>query len=321
MPNLLYFCSPNDPNNVSDDEAAVTTLVDAADDEEAKVVEPTEAQNQQQPLKASPEMCFHCFDVLVEELKKTHSSNTSLLARNLRSFRHSSSISSGSGSATPTTTGVPMFVEKLPSESIECPLFITWEKKPGSNTSSSKHSDDYELRGCIGTLTPKPLVASIGDYALLSALRDKRFHPVTLAELPALRVAVSLLVEYETCAHCHDWVVGVHGIIIKFYAPGDSSTSSLLRTTAEHSATFLPEVAAQQGWDQHKTVQSLIRKAGYKESITPALLQTIRCTRYKSSKVKVSFEEYAQQNGHLVSILSDGSDTDSTGSQSNCHVM
>jgi AMMECR1 len=57
-------------------------------------------------------------------------------------------------------------------------------------------------------------------------------------------------------------------------------------------ASYLPEVAADQGWDQAAAIESLVRKAGFHGRITPSLLQQIRCTRYQSSKARVSFDEY-----------------------------
>ena len=95
---------------------------------------------------------------------------------------------------------------------------------------------DFELRGCIGTLAPRPLRTAIGEFALTSAFRDGRFNPIAKHELPHLRVAVSLLVNYEECSHIHDWVIGVHGIIITFR-----------HGSADYSATYFPEVAQEQG--------------------------------------------------------------------------
>jgi hypothetical protein len=40
-----------------------------------------------------------------------------------------------------------------------------------------------------------------------SALKDSRFTPITLAELPHLSVHVSLLVRFEDCADYLDWEV------------------------------------------------------------------------------------------------------------------
>lgn len=163
------------------------------------------------------------------------------------------------------------------------------------------------MRGCIGTLAPKPLITSIGEYALISALRDRRFRPVHVSEVPHLRVGVSLLVRYEPCEHCHDWVVGVHGIIIRWTEddhPGGGGGGLVGRglvggggSPTEYSATYLPEVASDQGWDQKTAVESLVRKAGYRGRITKALLGKIECTRYQSSKRRVTFDEYARGKG------------------------
>jgi len=114
-------------------------------------------------------------------------------------------------------------------ESSSSPLFVTWEKRKGHR---------YILRGCIGTLSPRLLKVAIGDYALTAALRDRRFNPIQPAELSELRVGVSLLVNYETCENVYDWEVGVHGIIITFIDAIE---------TSEYTATFLPEVAQEQG--------------------------------------------------------------------------
>ncbi len=46
--------------------------------------------------------------------------------------------------------------------------------------------------------------------------------------------------------------VGLHGILIEF------TVSKMV-----YSATYLPEVASSQRWNQEKAVHSLIRKAGF----------------------------------------------------------
>lgn len=58
---------------------------------------------------------------------------------------------------------------------------------------------DGELRGCMGTLTPREpdLVAETWRNALAAALRDNRFSPVTVAELPSLEYEVTVLGELE----------------------------------------------------------------------------------------------------------------------------
>ena len=133
-------------------------------------------------LEATPGMCHHCFDVLIEALK------TKDAGVNKRS-------------------SIPPFASNLSDASVECPLFVTWSKQV--------RGDNWQLRGCIGTLSPRLLVTSVGEYALISALRDRRFNPIALSELPALRVSVSLLVNYEECQNVYDWTLGIHGILIK----------------------------------------------------------------------------------------------------------
>jgi AmmeMemoRadiSam system protein A len=58
---------------------------------------------------------------------------------------------------------------------------------------------DGELRGCMGTLVPRErdLVAETWRNALAAALRDNRFSPVTVAELPNLDYEVTVLGELE----------------------------------------------------------------------------------------------------------------------------
>lgn len=85
-----------------------------------------------------------------------------------------------------------------------------------------------------------------------SAFRDNRFSPVMLEEVPQLECEVSLLHSFEKVCDPLDWVVGKHGIIIDFEVDGES-----------FSATYLPEVAQEQGWDQKTTLKYLVSKAGY----------------------------------------------------------
>jgi AMME syndrome candidate gene 1 protein len=245
-------------------------------------------------LEATDSMCFYCFDILIQELqKKTNSRHQQ---------RHSQVVVS------------PMFMDALPYPNIECPLFVTWEKqgptRPISRrTNNTTHNDDpippqqqpYELRGCIGSLSPKGLLRHLREYAVFSAFQDPRFDPITIPELAQLRVSVSLLIQYEACRDCYDWIVGTHGVIIKFDPPpfNDTTKSRNRHSSQELSATFLPEVARQQHWDQTKTIQQLIRKAGYNGAITEAVLQSIECTRYQSSKYNVTFQEYNTQRERI----------------------
>ncbi|KAK8792354.1 hypothetical protein WA538_003741, partial [Blastocystis sp. DL] len=150
-------------------------------------------------------------------------------------------------------------------------IFVTLHKLAGSRR---------DLRGCIGCLAPIPL-ENMRKYAIYSAFRDNRFSPVMLEEIPHLECEVSLLHSFEKVCDPLDWVVGKHGIIIDFEVDGES-----------FSATYLPEVAQEQGWDQKTTLKYLVSKAGY--FFTDDLLDAIEVTRYQTEKDFMKFEEYVK---------------------------
>ncbi|KAK9841822.1 hypothetical protein WJX81_005232 [Elliptochloris bilobata] len=157
-------------------------------------------------------------------------------------------------------------------EDVHCPLFVTWNK--------DTRQGDTRLRGCIGTLEPRQLHTALKDYTLTSALRDKRFPPIAAKELPALRCTVSLLCAFEKAADWTDWTVGVHGLIVEFTDPA---------AHCHRSATFLPEVAAHEGWSRQQTVDALVRKAGFAGLVLPSLRSALRLVRYRSSARTLSY--------------------------------
>lgn len=53
---------------------------------------------------------------------------------------------------------------------------------------------DGRLRGCVGSLTPhRPLAVDVAANAVRAAAADRRFRPLSAAELPAVRASVSIL--------------------------------------------------------------------------------------------------------------------------------
>ena len=156
-----------------------------------------------------------------------------------------------------------------------CPLFVTLHTVEGNQK---------RLRGCIGTLTGTHLSSSLQTYTLSSAFKDSRFSPLSKPELHTLELSVSLLVQYETGSNFLDWEVGVHCIIVEFRMDG-----------RRYNATYLPEVAKEQRWDQEEAVRSLIRKAGYRGNISQEILSSISLTKYQSSKCSLSYEDYLLQ--------------------------
>ncbi|XP_035179601.1 AMME syndrome candidate gene 1 protein [Oxyura jamaicensis] len=157
------------------------------------------------------------------------------------------------------------------------PLFVTW-----------KIGRDKRLRGCIGTFSAMNLHSGLREYTLTSALKDSRFPPMTRDELPRLFCSVSLLTNFEDVCDYMDWEVGVHGIRIEFINEKGS----------KRTATYLPEVAKEQGWDHIQTIDSLLRKGGYKAPITNEFRKTIKLTRYRSEKMTMSYTEYLAHRQH-----------------------
>mmetsp|Transcript_12697 Transcript_12697/g.32484 ORF Transcript_12697/g.32484 Transcript_12697/m.32484 type:complete len:202 (+) Transcript_12697:62-667(+) len=159
----------------------------------------------------------------------------------------------------------------------ECPLFVTWKVQAG-----------HHLRGCIGTFGDMQLPSGLEEYTERSALRDRRFKPVRLDEVPSLECGVSLLVDFEDGADYLDWTVGVHGIRIHLTVAGRA-----------YSATYLPEVAGEQGWGKMDTINSLLRKAGYTGPLNKAIHSSIALQRYQSRKFHATYEEWAASTGGL----------------------
>ncbi|KAI9219704.1 AMMECR1 domain-containing protein [Blastocladiella britannica] len=206
-------------------------------------------------MNANSLHCYYCFDVLVAHLN---------------------------GTSEPT----PYFLEDDDAPAPQSPLFVTW--------STVESDGSLPLRGCIGNFSPLPLDAGLKEYALISAVHDRRFAPITASELPALHVGVSLLSDFDDCADALDWTLGEHGIRA-FYRPRPGS-----RDTAERSATFLPEVPTAQGWTKEKTLIALAHKAlSGRGGMHPvkyerAVAEIRRLQRYTSTKAGVSWAEYLE---------------------------
>ena len=124
-------------------------------------------------------LCKHCFDTLTAFFKKAP---------------------------------LPDLQEDSPFKDKEMPLFVTWQINESKHLEDSQ-SQELELRGCIGTFEDQKVADEVGNFALLAALDDDRFDPLTKAELPRLSVTVSLLENF--CEKSNDleaWEVGVNGV-------------------------------------------------------------------------------------------------------------
>ncbi|THH06799.1 hypothetical protein EW145_g3834 [Phellinidium pouzarii] len=186
------------------------------------------------------------------------------------------------------------------------PLFVTW------NTRSTRLGGSPRLRGCIGTFEAQPIREGLAEYALISAFKDSRFPAIQERELPNLECMISLLTNFEDASSYLDWTVGVHGIYISFAhpllsgvlsdasgtpSPSSSSPSLHARSTryASHrllTATYLPDVMPEQGWNKIEAIDSAIHKAGWNGNITEDLRRSIKLRRYQSSKCTVGWKEF-----------------------------
>lgn len=152
------------------------------------------------------------------------------------------------------------------------PLFVTWNKYDSHGVK--------QLRGCIGTFSDIPLTRGIKEYALISAFEDTRFSPITKKELPKLSVSITVLTNFTKVTDAMDWELGKHGIRVKLHHGGKS-----------YGATFLPDVALEQGWDKEETIEHCVRKAGYRYDYT---LDDVEVIRYEGEKCGCDYSDYQQ---------------------------
>ncbi|XP_048652822.1 AMME syndrome candidate gene 1 protein [Marmota marmota marmota] len=151
------------------------------------------------------------------------------------------------------------------------PLFVTW-----------KIGRDKRLRGCIGTFSAMNLHSGLREYTLTRSSES----PVEICNSEM----ISFCFYEEDCTNktADFFQVGVHGIRIEFINEKGS----------KRTATYLPEVAKEQGWDHIQTIDSLLRKGGYKAPITNEFRKTIKLTRYRSEKMTLSYAEYLAHRQH-----------------------
>jgi AMME syndrome candidate gene 1 protein len=129
-------------------------------------------------------------------------------------------------------------------------------------------------------------------------------------------LSISLLTDFEDASSYLDWTLGVHGIYISFpypsalpalsSTPSSSSTPSPLssstslpstrsrfsKPTRQLTATYLPDVAVDQGWTKVEAVDSAIHKAGWDGRINEDVRRSVTLRRYQSRMCVVGWDEY-----------------------------
>lgn len=192
----------------------------------------------------------------------------------------SSSVDIGGASSTPgtSTSSLPLASVVAANAPLSAPLFVTWNT---FDNEDDPEDDEVSLRGCIGTFEAQPLSEGLPEYALISALHDTRFPPVSRGELPRLQAAVTLLTDFEEVADPYDWVVGVHGVRLSFTDRG-----------RRYGSTYLPDVASEQGWTKEEALFSLTRKAGWMGSHSRWRELDLKVTRYQGKKFSLGYAEF-----------------------------
>lgn len=150
-----------------------------------------------------------------------------------------------------------------------------------------------------------------------------RADPLTTLRTPS----VSILTPFEPCAHPLDWEIGTHGVYLSFKPPSSSvrpfaasccAPVSLpgLASRSPHfsisqrtlNATYLPQIASEQGWTKEETLESAVQKAGFRGTLADVWREgdeqlevdelkrlgrgTLAVRRYRSEKAEVSWQEW-----------------------------
>jgi AmmeMemoRadiSam system protein A len=128
---------------------------------------------------------------------------------------------------------------------------------------------DGELRGCMGCLEPtRGLGETVVTSAVMAAVDDPRFLPVTVEDLPAIHVEISVLGPPVPHAEPDTFRPGIDGVIVD-----RNGRRGLL----------LPEVATEFGWGAGQMFDGVCRKAGLPRDAwrDPATrLSTFRTVRF-----------------------------------------
>jgi AmmeMemoRadiSam system protein A len=103
------------------------------------------------------------------------------------------------------------------------------------------------LRGCIGyTEAVAPLCKVVQECAVAAATEDPRFPPVSPAELPSIRLEISVLTPLFPIRP-EDVEVGRHGLMV---------------TQGRMRGLLLPQVPVEWGWDREMFLEQACVKAG-----------------------------------------------------------
>ena len=105
-----------------------------------------------------------------------------------------------------------------------------------------------QLRGCVGSLERDyPLVDAVARCAGDAAMRDPRFAPVSLNDLPHVILEISVLGPLKQVQDPTMIEVGRHGLVVEQGA---------------YRGLLLPQVATEWGWNREMFLSQTCLKAG-----------------------------------------------------------
>jgi AmmeMemoRadiSam system protein A len=114
-----------------------------------------------------------------------------------------------------------------------------------------RHRETGELRGCRGEIRARqPLIDSVIEMVVASAVGDPRFEPVRRGEVDELTISISVLSEMWPI-RAEEIEVGRHGLMI---------------VRDRRAGLLLPSVPIASGWDREQFLAALCLKAGLPES-------------------------------------------------------
>jgi len=126
------------------------------------------------------------------------------------------------------------------------PMFSVLEENWGAFVTLMENG---QLRGCIGHFgRDLPLFQVVKEMTIAAATQDPRFAPVKTAELPNIKIKISVLSGLKEISDVNEIIVGEHGVYIR---------------SGYRGGTYLPEVAVEQGWNRTQMLEHLCaEKAG-----------------------------------------------------------
>ena len=109
--------------------------------------------------------------------------------------------------------------------------------------------ENGELRGCIGNMVGRgPLYQTVADMAIEAATGDPRFPTLSPKEIDAIDIEISVLTPLKKVSGYKEVKIPGDGVLIK---------------SGFRSGVFLPQVAAETGWDRDQFLTYLCaHKAG-----------------------------------------------------------